>query len=162
MIEYAIHPPFHGKDIKSRQVVEIGESYFWRIRAVPREMVPVSFWEWIEREGLQDFNSILVNVYQNKKDNIGWHRDKTSNLASGEVVSYSFAINEEDQGRVLANMEFKCEEDPTLVISHELKHGTRVEFDALDDEKTKTNHRVAKTKFPRLNITLRKVVPLPN
>ena len=154
-LQYGMHPPFRGRDIKSRRVLEIGKSYYWQIRAIPRELVPQSFWDWIAREGLEEYNSILVNIYENKSDNIGWHSDRTCNLVEGRVVSYSFCINPGDEDKVLAVMDFKGPDKK--ITKHELKHGSRVEFDAIEDEKNEIQHRVSKTLFPRLNITLRKV-----
>lgn len=45
------------------------------------------FKAWLEKEDLLDFNSIIVNVYLQNKDRIGWHGDKTDNMAEGTVVS---------------------------------------------------------------------------
>ena len=45
------------------------------------------FVAWMKKEDLLEYNSIIVNVYLKDKDRIGWHGDKTSNMASGQVVS---------------------------------------------------------------------------
>ena len=150
--ERAVFPKMRGKPIKCRRILEIGKSYYWKETPATKEEVPESFWNWISEEGLEEFNSILINVYENKQSSIGWHSDKISNLREGEVVSYSFALNPEDVDNRLAIMEFS---DGKKI---DLCSGTRVTFNAVDDFEKEIKHRVYKTLCPRLNITLRKVI----
>ena len=151
LVERAVFPIMRGRPIKCRKVLEIGSSYYWKILPINIEDIPDDFWKWICEENLGGFNSILINIYENKKSSIGWHSDKISILSNGEVISYSFALSPENINKKLAIMEFS---DGKKI---DLYNGTRVTFNAFEDFKKQIKHRVYKTLYPRLNITLRKV-----
>ena len=147
----AFFPPIQGSPTRARRILEIGERpYYWKANLVSRTEVPSDFWDWAGRQGLLQCNSVLVNVYDEKSSYIGWHIDQTRNLANGTVVSFSFALREEDEGKVLAEMEFSSG-TPTL----SLRDKTRVEFDAFQHKEEKIQHRVRRTLLPRINITFR-------
>ena len=135
-----------------RKVLVIGHPYYWKNPTIAFDEIPSSFLEFIGAHNLQEFNSILCNVYPNKGSKIAPHMDNTALLKEGKVVSFSFAIHEQDENQVLAHMVFKDDKESHSV---ELSHGTRVEFDAFDDAKRKRKHEVRSTRFPRLNLTFR-------
>ena len=146
----ARYPVFRGNPTKARRVLEIGQPYFWKGHTIPIENVPVDFRQWIQSQNLESYNSILVNIYDDEKSYIGWHSDTTKHLAKGTVVSFSFALHAEDEGKILAEMEFD-KEFPTLT----LRDKTRVEFDAITHGQLGVQHRVKKTIRPRINLTFR-------
>ena len=97
-----------------------------------------------------------MNVYLDHKGSIGWHQDRTSNLVSGKVSSFSFALHARDRTSQLATMEFRVKGDKS-VERVALYHGTRVDFDAKQEVELCREHRVPKTLHPRINLTFRHV-----
>ena len=155
------HPSFKGKKMTNRRVSVFGKPYYWADDvSFPITLLPRSFRTWCAQHKLTGFNSILVNVYENKKDNIGWHCDDVSKLSSGEVVSVSFALRPQDRGKELAVFEFRWpnkESDALSVKPETLLHGTVIRFDAKKHKKKRCEHRVANTIRPRINVTMRKL-----
>ena len=123
--------------------------------------IPKGVREWCTANGYTNYNSILVNVYEDVKHNIGWHKDDTKSLAHGEVVSISFAIRRRHRKHQLATMDFRFPDktDSTgkkkVVKSETITHGTAIRFDAFKHQRKQCEHRVAKTLHPRVNLTLR-------
>lgn len=152
LVESAKYPLFRGKPTRARRVLEIGKCYYWKQHVLPATEVPSELWEWAAAQGLGHCNSILVNVYEEPRNYIGWHSDATRPLASGRgtVTSFSFALNPEDREAPLAEMQFTSLPEPV-----ELRDGTRVEFDAIEHGKQGIKHRVRKTLRPRINLTFR-------
>lgn len=109
------------------------------------------------KEDFPRVTQCLMNVYEDSKNNIGWHRDKISGLDGGTVVSASFALNEEDNDKVLAVMEFREGTKGKAFASIPLKHGVVVMFDAKKHHEHQIYHRIPKTLAPRLNVTFRQV-----
>ena len=60
--------------------------------------------------------------------------DNIKNLQEGIIISYSFAINNEDVNKTLAIMEFKKN---NIITKIKLKHGTKIYFNAFNDYKLK-------------------------
>lgn len=156
------HPKYKNTELQARRVAVFGNKYYWG-EEVTHSMatLPKSFRRWCAHNKFQKFNTVLVNVYPTAKSNIGWHADNTTRLASGEVASISFAINKEDRGKVLARMEFrepsKADATKKRLRSTTLGHGSCIRFDAFKHARRKMEHRVAKTDWPRVNVTLRHV-----
>jgi hypothetical protein len=150
--QYAQYPLFRGSPTKARRVLEIGKGYYWKSHRIPFSTAPRELVEWMRRVGLGSFNSLLVNVYDEPQSYIGWHMDRTENMERGTVVSYSFALRAEDEGKVLAEMEFD-ERFPTV----NLRDKTRVEFDARVHKELGVKHRVRRTFHPRVNLTFRQL-----
>ena len=153
---------FRGKPTKNRKVAVFGKRYYWGSEVTyPIDSLPKSFREWCAANKYTGHNSILVNVYTDAADNIGWHMDDTRELAHGEVVSVSFAAHTQDREKTLATMEFRWPNKSipgTKTIKKEhLKHGTVVRFDAVKHKKKQCEHRVAKSPLPRVNVTMRRL-----
>ena len=145
-------PIFRDSIIKHRKILLLEKKYFYTYNK--SYDIPPILYDFIKKERLEKFNSILINVYDNRKDFIGWHMDNIKNLQEGIIISYSFAINNEDIDKTLAIMEFK---ENNIVTKIKLKHETKIEFNAFNDYKLKRFHRIPKTMYPRINITFRKL-----
>ena len=145
-------PIFRDSIIKHRKILLLGKKYFYMDNK--SYDIPPILYDFIKKEKLEKFNSILINVYDNRKDFIGWHMDNIKNLQEGKIISYSFAINNEDINKTLAIMEFR---ENNIITKIKLKHGTKIEFNAFNDYKFKRFHRIPKTMYPRINITFRKL-----
>ena len=160
-VKVAKNPDFRGKKMNSRRVAVFGKPYYWGEDVTfSFDKLPLSFRKWCAHYKYTGHNSFLINVYEDKKDNIGWHCDDVSNLADGEVISISFAMKKQDRGKVLSHFEFRWphkNSDSTTVKSEKLTHGTVIRFDAKKHKKKRCEHRVSKTLVPRLNITMRKL-----
>ena len=101
-------PVMFGRAIKARKVLQIGDNYYWKNLKTIKKTNPSlkSFNKWLRQEKLTKFNSILINLYESKGNKIGWHSDKIDNLKYGTVISYSFALHDDDKNKKLAIMEF--------------------------------------------------------
>lgn len=157
----AKNPLFKGKPTTNRKVAVFGQKYYWGDDVShPLSAVPKSFRKWCVLHGYSSkCNSILVNVYTEPTNNIGWHMDTTVKLKGPQVTSISFAIKAQDRDKNLAEMEFRWpgkEDAKKKTIKKEtLKHGTVIKFDAVKHKKKSCEHRVAKTTMPRVNVTMR-------
>jgi hypothetical protein len=157
----AKNPVFKGKPTTNRKVAVFGQKYYWGDDVShPLSAVPKSFRKWCVAHGYSSkCNSILVNVYTDQSNNIGWHMDSTVKLKGPQVTSISFAMKAQDRDKKLAEMEFRWpskEDAKKKTIKKEtLKHGTVIKFDAMKHKKKSCEHRVAKTTLPRVNVTMR-------
>lgn len=154
LVEKSRYPLVKGRMIKSRKVLEIGKNYYWKLPIISDNDIPLGFKDFVRVNELSDYNSVLINVYQYKHNHIGWHCDKIDKLVDGKVISYSFAINSNDNDKLLSVMEFSSDEYYKKI---KLYNGTRVEFNAINDFKNNIKHCVSKTYYPRINITFRKI-----
>jgi len=157
-------PLIRGTPLKTRRIAVFGEKYYWgEAVTFPITELPRSFRKWCVEHKYTGFNSVLVNVYEDKTSNIAWHMDATDSLAKGEVVSISFAARLKDRKKPLANFEFRWpdKKDPeqkkkkTSILS--IEHGTVIRFDAIKHKRKHCEHRVAKTLHPRVNVTMRRI-----
>lgn len=153
-------PIYKGSALKARRVAVFGKAYYWGSDVTHSiTALPLSFREWCAKNKYTTHNSILVNVYDDKESNIGWHCDDTRNLARSEVVSISFSAKRKNRDKSLAVFEFRWpdKQDKTkkIVKKETLSHGTVIRFDAVKHKKKTCEHRVARTAFPRVNVTLR-------
>jgi len=157
----AKNPLFKGKPTTNRKVAVFGQKYYWGDDVShPLSAVPKSFKTWCVAHGYSSkCNSILVNVYTEPSNNIGWHMDSTAKLKGPQVISISFAMKVQDRDKKLAAMEFrwpsKQDAKKKTIKKETLKHGTVVRFDAVKHKKKLCEHRVAKTTVPRVNVTMR-------
>ena len=145
----------HRKNINTtgprRKILMMGRPYYWDNTPIDLSSLPDYFNEFAKRHGVEDCNSILCNVYLENQSKIGSHCDNTSLLKpnKGTVKSISLAIHHRDREKRLAQMLFS---DGT---THDLYHGTCVEFDAFSDFRNGRKHEVKCTEHPRLNLTYR-------
>jgi len=157
----AKNPLFKGRPTANRKVAVFGQKYYWGDDVShPLSAVPKSFKKWCVAHGYSSkCNSILVNVYTEPGNNIGWHIDSTVKLKGPQVTSISFAMKAQDRDKKLAEMEFRWpskEDAKKKTIKKEtLKHGAVIKFDAVKHKKKSCEHRVAKTIAPRVNVTMR-------
>lgn len=140
-----------------RRVLTFGEPYYWTSPSpLPLSAMPDSLRNFLHSKGMEKFNSILCNVYDQRCSRIARHQDNTSLLApaDGEVISISLARRSCDREKQLATMRFDSPQGVELV---ELHHGTIVRFDAHADKRSGRSHQVNETLLPRVNLTLRHV-----
>ena len=156
----AKHPLSRGKRVLSRRVAVFGKKYHWDDDVTHKEnAIPTSFREWCADKCYTDYNSVLVNVYDKEESHIGWHYDDVQRADNPEVISVSFALNRKHRRHELAFLDFRwpSKEDPSkkTIKKVPLTHGIVIRFNAAKHKKKQCEHRVAKTAFPRVNITLR-------
>lgn len=158
----ASSPLIRGNPLKSRRIAVFGERYYWgKDVTYPINTLPLSFRKWCVTHKYTGFNSVLVNVYDDKSSNIAWHMDATESMQSGNVVSVSFAARREHREKRLANFEFRWPEKKDIAKKRSrtivLQHGTAIRFNAIKHKQKKCEHRVSKTLHPRVNVTLRRI-----
>jgi alkylated DNA repair dioxygenase AlkB len=106
----------------------------------------------VEAETNFDFNSVLLNLYRNGKDGVGWHSDRTENFGKDQVIA-SVSFGETRPFR----LRHKTRKDqPMLEIP--LTHGTLLLM--YGTTQTHWEHHVPKTAkdiLPRINLTFRQV-----
>ncbi len=105
----------------------------------------------VEKEVDTRFTSVLLNLYRDGKDGVGWHRDNERSLGPVPVIaSLSFGGT-----RIF---QFRKYEGKMPVISLELDHGSLVLMKG--ETQRYWEHRVTKTSVPvapRINLTFRSV-----
>tara|TARA_Y100000389_G_scaffold136263_1_gene133816 strand:+ start:1229 stop:1867 length:639 start_codon:yes stop_codon:yes gene_type:complete len=153
------HTTRRNSIVMGRRIAVFGRQHVYGMDVThPLSEVPVSFVAWAESNKYK-FNSITCNLYEDKQDNIAWHSDALNALDSPEVVSLSFALNKEHRGSRLASMEFRWKHgahpNGSKSKTEALFHGTAVRWNAKKHKKLRCEHRVAATRRPRLNLTLR-------
>ena len=138
-----------------RKILLVGVPYYWHNTHIPFDEMPECFHKFVKYYGLEGFNSVLWNVYEHKKSSIAPHMDKTDILDpnNGEVVSFSFALNEKDEKDKLADIQFSG--GPHEDTLFELYHNSVITFDAFADKRDKRKHQVRNTILPRVNATFR-------
>ncbi len=97
------------------------------------------------------FNSVLLNLYRDENDSVGWHSDDEPELGYNPVIgSVSFG-----QTR---RFEWRHRQDKTLRASVELTSGSYLLMKGLTQRHW--SHRVPKERFtcqPRINLTFRTI-----
>ena len=153
------HPIRANGFLQSRKVAVFGKrhAYGQDVTHAASE-VPESFAKWAKKNKYR-YNSVTCNLYEEKKNNIAWHCDSPDALGHPEIVSISFALNKAHRSSKLATMEFRWKHD-SCPRGHKSKeeplfHGTVVRYNARKHKKLRCEHRVAETRRPRLNVTLR-------
>jgi hypothetical protein len=159
-----------GSEGSKRRLMLIGRQYYWQTpKAVPFGALPPYVTQVLAHYGLQDFNGILVNVYEHRESKIGAHCDATQDLASGAVKTLSLAIRPEDrrpifaggQPPTLSRLEFRGPDNngPHGSAYMELYHGKVCEFDAFAHAAVRRTHEVRETLRPRVSFTCRQFKP---
>lgn len=104
----------------------------------------------IEEEIKIDFNSVLLNLYRNGKDGVGWHSDKETNFGKNAIIaSVSFGETRVFKLRHKTRKDIKQVEIPLKHGSFLLMAGTTQSFWEHQIPKT------AKNILPRINLTFR-------
>lgn len=98
------------------------------------------------------FNSVLLNLYRNGKDGVGWHSDRTENFGQNQVIA-SVSFGETRPFR----LRHKTRKDqPMLEVP--LTHGALLLM--AGTTQTYWEHHIPKTAkdiLPRINLTFRQV-----
>ena len=106
----------------------------------------------VEAETNFTFNSVLLNLYRNGKDGVGWHSDRTENFGQNQIIA-SVSFGETRPFR----LRHKTRKDlPMLEIP--LTHGTLLLM--AGTTQTHWEHHIPKTAkdiLPRINLTFRQV-----
>lgn len=99
------------------------------------------------------FNSVLLNLYRDQQDSMGWHADDEKELGSRPVIaSLSFGASRD--------FLIKHKVDPQLKRKVALEHGSLLVMGG--DMQSHWLHAIAKQKEqlgPRLNLTFRQIHP---
>ncbi|HTI11462.1 MAG TPA: alpha-ketoglutarate-dependent dioxygenase AlkB [Puia sp.] len=110
--------------------------------------------EKVEKETGKSFNSVLLNLYRNGKDSVGWHRDNEKEFGRNPAIaSVSFGETRPFQIRHKFRKEVEKVEIPLTHGSLLLMAGPMQHF---------WEHQVPKTArpiHPRINLTFRLVHP---
>jgi alkylated DNA repair dioxygenase AlkB len=106
----------------------------------------------VEDETKIKFNSVLLNLYRNGKDGVGWHSDRTENFGKNQIIA-SVSFGETRPFR----LRHKTRKDvPMLEIP--LTHGALLLMEGTTQ--THWEHHIPKTAkdiLPRINLTFRQV-----
>ena len=150
----------NGKTLTARRAVVYGKAYYWGANDTkPITALPASFRTWVAQHGFSKCNSFLVQIYDDPRSHISWHSDLTEPLHSHEVACVSFALNQSDRKKKLADLQFRWPEkaDKTRFknASVPLAHDTVVIFDAVKHARKHCQHRVPKTLAPRVSVSMR-------
>ncbi|KAF0241240.1 MAG: alkB [bacterium] len=97
------------------------------------------------------FNSVLLNLYRNGKDSVGWHSDDEKELGQNPIIaSISFGASR--------TFRLKHRENPSLRQNIELTHGSLLIMKGTTQHFWK--HQIPKTRTPvqpRVNLTFRNI-----
>lgn len=108
--------------------------------------------ERVEKETGVIFNSVLLNLYRNGKDGVGWHSDRTENFGKDAIIA-SVSFGETRPFR----LRHKTRKDVPMV-EIPLTHGTLLLM--AGTTQTHWEHQIPKTAkniLPRINLTFRQV-----
>ena len=172
-VQWVLHNAEHGraaggvgtKDCKRRMVL-IGRQHSWQTpKMVPFEELPSYVLSVLTDYGLQDFNGVLVNVFEHRESRIPKTCERAEGLASGTFKTLSLAIRPEDRvpavegGRppTLSRLEFRGPDNNGAYGSAymELYHGKVCELDAHAHAAVGRTHEVRETLRPRISFTCR-------
>lgn len=106
----------------------------------------------VEAETEVKFNSVLLNLYRNGKDGVGWHSDRTDNFGNNQIIA-SVSFGETRPFR----LRHKTRNDE-LMVEIPLTHGTLLLM--AGTTQTHWEHHIPKTAkniLPRINLTFRQV-----
>ncbi len=106
----------------------------------------------VEEETFFKFNSVLLNLYRNGKDGVGWHSDRTENFGKNQVIaSVTFGETRPFRMRHKTRKDIPMQEIP-------LKHGSLLLMAGATQ--SCWEHHIPKTSkdiLPRINLTFRQV-----
>lgn len=117
----------------------------------PEELLEIR--KWIETECGVTFNSVLLNLYRNGKDCVGWHSDRKDKFGENQIIG-SVSFGEKRPFR----LRHKTLKD-LPVVEIPLHHGSFLLMAGATQ--THWEHqipRTAKDILPRINLTFRRVI----
>jgi len=106
----------------------------------------------VEMETMLRFNGVLLNLYRNGKDGVGWHSDRTESFGPDQIIA-SVSFGETRPFR----LRHKTRKDMPMV-EIPLTHGTLLLM--AGTTQTHWEHHIPKTAkdiLPRINLTFRQV-----
>lgn len=106
----------------------------------------------VEEELVLKFNALLLNLYRNGKDGVGWHSDRTENFGPDQIIA-SVSFGETRPFR----LRHKTRKD-LPVVEIPLTHGALLLM--AGSTQTHWEHHIPKTAkdiLPRINLTFRQV-----
>ena len=116
----------------------------------PSELITIK--EKVERETQMNFNTVLLNLYRNGKDGVGWHSDKTDSINKNmNIASVTFG-----ETRMFRLRHKFLKHIPPVEIP--LHHGSFLLM--AGSTNSYWEHQVPKTArliLPRINLTFREV-----
>jgi alkylated DNA repair dioxygenase AlkB len=119
----------------------------WPEREFPSFLIPLK--EEVERHCNFEFNSVLLNLYRDGQDSMGWHRDNEPEMDQSVIASVSFG----------ASRKFKLKERKgTEKMDVLLESGSLL---IMNDLQENWLHAIPKTKLcasPRINLTFRRIM----
>ncbi|MBF4470870.1 alpha-ketoglutarate-dependent dioxygenase AlkB [Flavobacterium sp. HJJ] len=117
----------------------------------PAELLTIR--EQVENETHIKFNAVLLNLYRNGKDGVGWHSDKTSSINKNmNIASVTFG-----ETRMFRLRHKFSKHIPKIEIP--LHHGTFLLMGG--NTNSYWEHQVPKTSrdvLPRINLTFRQII----
>lgn len=103
----------------------------------------------VEAVAAMTFNSVLLNLYRDGQDSVGWHSDDEPELGTNPVIA-SVSLG------AARNFQFKHKHKPDIKLSVELTHGCLLLMRGTTQHFWK--HQIPKTKkvsAARINLTFR-------
>ncbi|NXG50260.1 ALKB3 dioxygenase, partial [Psilopogon haemacephalus] len=120
--------------------------------------------ERIEKFSGYTFNSLLCNLYRNKKDSVDWHSDDEPSLGTNPVIaSLSFGATRSFEMRKKPSQEENGDYRFVERLRIPLDHGTLLMMEGATQEDWQ--HRVPKeyhSRGARINLTFRVIYPEPD
>lgn len=130
-----------------------GEPYTYSGISLPKKPIPNSISHLmskvIEHSQIQ-YNSVLINRYQNGKDYMGWHRDNEKEIDSSSIASLSFGAARRFKIRNLKTKD---------VWDIELRSGDLLLMNAIQEDFEHSLPKSLRVKEPRFNLTFRRITP---
>lgn len=147
---------FMGKQVMQPRLIawygDAGKSYRYSgltVHPLPWTPTLLDMKAQVEAAANVTFNSVLLNLYRDGQDSVGWHSDDEPELGTNPVIA-SVSL-----GAARA-FQFKHKQNPDLKQSVELTHGSLLLMRGTTQHFWK--HQIPKTKKPlaaRINLTFR-------
>jgi alkylated DNA repair dioxygenase AlkB len=116
----------------------------------PEELKPIR--SAIEKQSEVQFNGLLLNLYRNGKDYMGWHADDEKSLGNQPTIA-SLSLG------AVRKFQFRERHKGSKIHNLALAHGSLLLMKK--DFQTKYKHQLPKSsscKSPRINLTFRKIL----
>lgn len=147
---------FMGKQVMQPRLIawygDAGKSYRYSgltVHPLPWTPTLLDMKARVEAAANVSFNSVLLNLYRDGQDSVGWHSDDEPELGTNPVIA-SVSLG------AARTFQFKHKQNPDLKQSVELTHGSLLLMRGTTQHFWK--HQIPKTKKPlgaRINLTFR-------
>ena len=145
-----------GKQVMQPRLIawygDAGKSYRYSgltVHPLPWTPVLLDMKARVEAAANVTFNTVLLNLYRDGQDSVGWHSDDEPELGTNPVIA-SVSLG------AARTFQFKHKQNPDLKQSVELTHGSLLLMRGTTQHYWK--HQIPKTKKPlgaRINLTFR-------